>query len=327
MMVHNRHIAVSNTVPDVRVWAWRGGAVGLMIAVLVIAAVGRPTPPPPAGLQLLRTIPAGPYSPAGAYVGPLATNVDPPGVILREGVPVDYYPGRGYQRNAVTIEQYGLAAFGRFVAFHRPADRVAAVRAADWLLGAQQRDGTWLYHFRFTLEGHLLRPPWISALAQGQALSLLERVYRATGRRRYLLGALRALRPLERAPLRRCYHGDCRHPIYEEYPTHPPANVLNGFMFTLLGLYDLSSVAPRSPAGAMYRAGRRTLLAALPSYDAGGLPRYDQLAPGIADQSYQAVHIYLLRALNSIAPSPELRFYAARWLHNIAAAPPDPTEG
>lgn len=31
---------------------------------------------------------------------------------------------------------------------------------------------------------------------------------------------------------------------YEEYPTQPASFVLNGFIFSLLGLYDLMTTAP-----------------------------------------------------------------------------------
>ena len=37
--------------------------------------------------------------------------------------------------------------------------------------------------------------------------------------------------------------GDAAQPFYEEYPTLPPNLTLNGFMFALLGLYDLSTIS------------------------------------------------------------------------------------
>ena len=95
--------------------------------------------------------------------------------------------------------------------------------------------------------------------------------------------------------------GNCRLPFLEEYPTPHPLYVLNGFMFTLLGLYDLASVAPRSEAHSLYLAGRRTLTAALPSYDRAGVALYDLASTHIAPQSYQAVQLYLLRALSSLS--------------------------
>ena len=110
-------------------------------------------------------------------------------------------------------------------------------------------------------------------------MSLLSRAYRLTRKQQYRSSALRALPALRvavtKGGLKRCFFGNCARPFFEEYPTSPPSYVLNGFMFTLIGLYDLASIAPRSPALSMYQAGRRTLTAALPQYDVGGFSTYD----------------------------------------------------
>src|SRR5215210_4112652 len=146
-------------------------------------------------------------------------------------------------------------------------------------------------------------------MAQGQAISVLERAYRITDDVRYRRAALRALPALEQdvksGGLRRCFFGDCTKPFFEEYPSTPPSYVLNGFMFTLFGLYDLASIAPKSKALAMYEAGRRTLTTALPRYDVDGLASYDlthltvpKREPAIATQLYQGTHVYLLRVLD-----------------------------
>jgi heparosan-N-sulfate-glucuronate 5-epimerase len=161
-------------------------------------------------------------------------------------------------------------------------------------------------------------------MAQGQAMSLLERAYRLTGRSIYLRAAERGLRPLEaragRSLLVRCFSG-CGHPFFEEYPTRPRSDVLNGFMFTLIGLYDLGSVAPHSRALGLYRAGRTTLDLALAEYDEHGVARYCLSSHRVAQQKYQAIHVYLLRALNSLQPDPLFVSYADRWLRNLGRAP------
>lgn len=253
--------------------------------------------------RMLAGLPAS-YSPAGRYVGPLASNIRPPKIILAaDGIPLVKYDV-GYRRNPVTTAQYGLWAYGT----HHPG---VARRAADWLVAHQQPDGRWLYRFDFTLDGQRLKAPWASAMAQGQAMSLLERMYRQTGERRYLTAAVRALRPL--SALTTCFRGNCRLPFYEEYPTAKPSDVLNGFMFTLIGLYDLGSVAPGTSAHAMFVDGLRTLHVALPLYDRDGRASYDLASPRIASAGYQAIHVYLLRTLDSSSPDPVLSRYAARW--------------
>lgn len=249
------------------------------------------------------------YTRAGAYPWPVRSSVGAPNVkIGADRVPVVLYPGRGWQPNPVTVAQWGLWNL-------RGGTQTDAVRAADWLLAQQRSDGRWLYGFRFWTAGATMKPPWGSALAQAQAISLLTRVYRITGDRRYLAGARRALDPIltpvADGGMLRSFHGDRRFPWYEEYPAERPTYVLNGFMFTLVGLYDLAPYDRRA-AGA-YEAGRRTLLHALPAYTIAGRSIYD-LVPGRRDYipaSYLAVEISLLRTLASIAPTPELERAAA----------------
>jgi hypothetical protein len=157
-------------------------------------------------------------------------------------------------------------------------------------------------------------------------MSLLERAYRLTHRRLYLAAAVRSLRPFERSVpaggLRRCFRGDCQLPFFEEAPTpERPSYILNGFMFSLVGLYDLASVAPHSAAGRLYRAGRRTLDVALPSYDRDGLATYDLLQGYIADAKYQGIQLFLMHALDTVRRDSRIEFYAERWRRHLKDAP------
>ncbi|MGZ6639556.1 MAG: hypothetical protein ACXVII_42850, partial [Solirubrobacteraceae bacterium] len=61
---------------------------------------------------MLASLPNVRYDAAGPYIGPDATNLDPPKVKLgAAGVPIVLYPKVGYQQNPVTVAQYGLAAY------------------------------------------------------------------------------------------------------------------------------------------------------------------------------------------------------------------------
>jgi hypothetical protein len=268
----------------------------------------------------------GRYDPAGYYVGPLLSPLASPNRRLaRNGLPVVDYPGVGYRVNPYIIEEYGLWAYGESLRGVR-SDRRIVVRAADWLV-AHQHSGRWWYSFPFARDGWTMKPPWYSSLAQAGGMSLLERAYRLTGRRVYFEAALHALvafgRPVGDGGVRSCFQGDCELGFYEEYPYRPAVHVVNGFMFTLIGLYDLASIAPRSAAMTDYLAGRRTLARALPLYDVGGRPSYDLSQDVLAgakanlNADYYPVVVFLLRALNSLTPNPEFRAYAARWLRAI----------
>jgi heparosan-N-sulfate-glucuronate 5-epimerase len=237
---------------------------------------------------------------------------------LRDGVPEVRY-GSIWYRNPTTIAQYGLQSHAYYETSPRRSMRRAMLRAAGWLVRHQGRDGAWRYRFAFSVSGmyETLPAGWISAMAQGQAISLLTRSWRLTHRARYLEAARRALAPLRRpvskgGVFRRLDGGWW----YEEYPTKQPSYTLNGFMFTLLGLYDL---APWSKtAKRLYVEGRRTLIHALPLYDRASGPSVYHLGyrygyPVHISAKYNAIHVVELQALNWIGPSRTLRHYRDRW--------------
>src|SRR5208283_6097257 len=172
-----------------------------------------------------------------------------------------------------------------------------------------------------------LQKHWLSGMAQGMAMSVMMRAYWMTGDRTYLDGARKAMSPLMVAvrdggvlqyfsPTGRT-SPDLKY--YEEYPTRPaPSFTLNGFMFTLVGLYDVSQ-APDEQASALFKSGMLTLRAALPFYDLGDGSAYDLAhltRPPRAvhrDAGYHLVHITLLNALGSAVQDPDLLWYRDNW--------------
>ncbi|MCL6576101.1 D-glucuronyl C5-epimerase family protein [Kyrpidia sp.] len=226
-------------------------------------------------------------------------------------------------RNPVTIAQYGLQEYSYYLVERTDESLRNAIRSANWLVENQDmQTGKWYYGFDFAVAGMdvTLKAPWSSAMAQGQAMSLLTRVYRVTKDRRYLDAALRAMHPLHESVsdggLTADFFG---HPFYEEYPTSPPSYTLNGFMFTLIGLYDLPAVAPASGASKLFEDGINTLTFALPFYDMGNTSAYHlghlSRPPRKIHSSpdYHLEHITLLRALSSITGDPIITFYRDLW--------------
>jgi heparosan-N-sulfate-glucuronate 5-epimerase len=157
-----------------------------------------------------------------------------------------------------------------------------------------------------------LAAPWHSSLAQGEAASLLVRAATALGRTDLADLAVRAASSLVESDsglIAVTPDG----PVLQEYPSTPPAHVLNGWITSLWGLYDvahapdaLEGTAGRAAAGAAFDAGVVTLAARLHLY---GTPiqwsRYD-LYPhpltNVASPFYHRLHVGHLRRLNALAP-------------------------
>ncbi|XP_056427580.1 D-glucuronyl C5-epimerase isoform X3 [Hyla sarda] len=206
------------------------------------------------------------------------------------------------------------------------AHTAAFFAACDWLVRNQDAKGGWpIMVTRKLGEGFkALEPGWYSAMAQGQAISTLVRAYLLTKEQVYLDSALKATAPFklpsEKHGVKAVFMN--KYDWYEEYPTTPSSFVLNGFIYALLGLYDLKETAGEKQgkeARLLYERGIESLHAMLPLYDTGSGSIYDLrhfmlgTAPNLARWDYHTTHINQLQLLASIDGSPIFRDFVRRW--------------
>ncbi|KAM4603103.1 D-glucuronyl C5-epimerase B isoform 1-T2 [Polymixia lowei] len=219
--------------------------------------------------------------------------------------------GRGFVDNVTISTTAHMAAF---------------FAASDWLLRNQDERGGWpIMVTRKLGEGFRpLEPGWYSAMAQGQAMSTLVRAYLLTKDQAYLNAALKATGPYK---MPSSQHGVKavfmnKYDWYEEYPTTPSSFVLNGFIYSLLGLYDLTETAGEKlgrEAGQLFNRGMESVKAMLPLYDTGSGSIYDLrhfmlgTAPNLARWDYHTTHINQLQLLASIDNAPIFKDVVKRW--------------
>ncbi|KAL1501825.1 hypothetical protein ABEB36_007079 [Hypothenemus hampei] len=201
--------------------------------------------------------------------------------------------------------------------------------SAEWFVKNQDPEsGGWPISVKREIASGFLQlePGWYSAMGQGQAISVLARAYHHSGGDpQFLNVALNALKPFRvssvdggvLATFINKYHW------YEEYPTRPPLFVLNGFIFSLLGLYDLMTIAPvdqAQEAEFLFNEGMTTLKNLLPFFDTGSGTVYDLrhftlgVAPNIARWDYHVTHINQLLLLSTIDDAPLFKTTAERWI-------------
>ncbi|NXF89854.1 GLCE epimerase, partial [Eubucco bourcierii] len=219
--------------------------------------------------------------------------------------------GRGFLDNVTISATAHMAAF---------------FAASNWLVRNQDERGGWpIMVTRKLGEGFKsLDPGWYSAMAQGQAISTLVRAYLLTKDQAFLSSALRATAPYklpsEQRGVKAVFMN--RHDWYEEYPTSPSSFVLNGFMYSLIGLYDLKETAGEKlgkEARVLYERGMESLKAMLPLYDTGSGTIYDLrhfmlgTAPNLARWDYHTTHINQLQLLSTIDESPIFKEFGKRW--------------
>ena len=173
---------------------------------------------------------------------------------------------------------------------------------------------------------------WNSAMLQGHALSLLTRLYLFTKNTEYLESALKAIlvfnKSVEENGVRRYFHD--KFIWYEEYPTKPNGLfVLNGFIYSLIGLYDLYSTLKLIEnenfkiAYDLYQDGITSLKSLLALFDSGSRTFYDlrhisnakYSLPNIARWDYHILHVNLLLYLSTIEENETIfKTTAKRWL-------------
>lgn len=209
------------------------------------------------------------------------------------GVPLSVIAGGERVHFPIAIFQYALGCSDLYLLECKEEHLNALRVCAEWAAENQRADGSWdafgaVGSARYT----------VSSMAQAEGASMLLRALRLLGEPSYE-GAAKAavdfmLKPLSEGG---CSVYEGRELFLEEYPQEPRRSVLNGWVFSLFGLYDMS-LADASYAEAFGRS-LRTLAAHLDEYDAGYWSYYD-LEHRMASPAYHALHIAQLEELSAI---------------------------
>ncbi|KAK4475726.1 hypothetical protein MN116_000989 [Schistosoma mekongi] len=205
------------------------------------------------------------------------------------------------------------------------------VSAADWFIKHQDRLGGWSVNVQRSLNRRKpLEPGWYSAMGQGQAISLLVRAYSYTGNRVYLDACHRALYlfniHVNHGGIRSYFLNQSNIIWFEEYPFDPPIHVLNGFIYSLLGLYDYTKLPMSSSdplisayltkAQNLLDAGLASLSKLLPLFDSGSGSFYD-LNHLYAHYNYESIKLYKSKSFEKDSFQLSSGPNRARWSYHV----------
>ena len=235
------------------------------------------------------------------------------------GVPTVYYPHlKRWEYNPITISQYGLHQLALFERTGDPRGAVLGRTMADWLVENQEdwkhEIGAWVYRYHLPFYGP--SQPWISAMAQGQAISLLLRVGQLGGTIVYEESSRRAVRAFfysvaEGGVEQKFPDGA---PVFEEFPTAEQSLVLNGFLFSLLGLRDYAVYFADARVQELFESCISGLRTNLPRYDTGFWNLYDlHRSHRLASPDYLRIHVQLLNIFASLTGDEYFARMARKW--------------
>jgi hypothetical protein len=182
-----------------------------------------------------------------------------------------YVPGEG-------LQIHPLANFGKLNALwrsRRDTDRMAALLQELLPLPAQRAGGlAWEYYFDFGGGA----PPWVSGLAQGTGLQAVARAAVKAGRGADVLPWLRSGLAIFRTapPEGVAVAGEGGGTHFLQYSFAPGLEVLNGFVQSLVGLYDFARLAADPEAQALFAAGETSARAEVPAFDTGAWSLYSR---------------------------------------------------
>lgn len=243
------------------------------------------------------------------------------------GIPLlDYRGTIGRQYNPIAIAQYGLASFNRWRWSGQRESRDRFLAVADWLVANletnRQGVAVWHHHFDWPYRQTLLAP-WYSGLAQGQGISVLVRATLETGHDRYAAAAHEAFAAfrVETRDGGVMWRDAAGAPWIEEYIVDPPRHILNGFVWSLWGVYDYGRVFPDTGAMSIFHECVDTLAMSLACYDTGRWSLYEvgDGRPMLASPYYHHLHSVQLRILHRITGRWVFSQRADRWARYAAS--------
>ncbi len=180
----------------------------------------------------------------------------------------EYYPGQG-------VEIQWLATFGEANGYFFAKEATALKQVLSEAIAlATQRAGGIAWEYMFQFDGGA--PPWTSGLSQGTALQVLARAWSRTHEPQYLTAAQQALGIFKSGPSAGVRVATPAGAHYLEYTYAPSERILNGFIQSLVGLYEYTKLTGDPLGQQLFEAGDAEARAEVPHYDTGSWSKYDQ---------------------------------------------------
>ncbi len=179
----------------------------------------------------------------------------------------------GHQINPEAAFQYALGLHDQYQLTHQSIHIKKFWQYAHYFLDIQTQDGCWGYQF----DWYGSKAPWYSALAQSRGASVMLRAFLLSDNQAYLEAAKKALSLFtidtkEGGFLHLFQPAQC--PYFEEYPQTPTA-VLNGFMASLMSMWELNYWLKEKWIENLWLQGLHSLKNMLPYYSNGWWSLYD----------------------------------------------------
>lgn len=228
------------------------------------------------------------------YYNDLTGKVNSKTLLDGNGVTVNLIEGNKTVYFPISIFQYALGLWDLFLDEKDDSLKERFLTQCEWIVENQNDDGSWNC---FGPIGY--KELTVSSMGQGEAISALLRAYVLTKEQKWIDAARKAMAfmliPVEEGGTLLVEKGEY---YLEEYPDlkGTKRSVLNGWIFTLFGLYDYLQIIPDEQVECVYQKSIMTLKMHLKDYDLGYWSYYDKTGR-VASPAYHDLHISLLNVL------------------------------
>jgi D-glucuronyl C5-epimerase-like protein len=227
------------------------------------------------------------------------------------------YPGHG-------IQIQWLGTFGKLNGYWSGGKRYDARAGAllsEALPLATERAGGLAWEYLFPFDGQA--PPWVSSLAQGTGLQAMARSATRLQRQAEVFPiALRGLGIFQASPPAGVRVEAAGGAHYLQYSGLPKVFVLNGFIQSLVGLYDFAALTGDATARSLFDAGDMAARAEVPTFDTGAWSLYSR--GSIKRESDLGYHTLLRDFLGQLCKRTATEQYCSAGQHftNYLKVPP-----
>ena len=227
-------------------------------------------------------------------------------------------PGRCY--HPIRIAQFALHRYGVWRETGEKSARADFLAQAAWLRDNQsngESEGSYRFSFPWTKYG--ADSGWSSAMAQGEAISVLLRADSLQPLSGFARAAENAVRPFAKdISMGGVVWRNGADVFFEEIATEHAPHVLNGCIFALWGVWELAQRSGESTLNELIDSCADTLRRWLPRFDTGWWTRYSLLEsadgrPHVATLKYHQFHIAQMLVLSRMFDEEAFEAAAHRW--------------
>lgn len=211
----------------------------------------------------------------------------------------------GQQINPEAAFQYALGLHDQFCFSEKENDLKKFFHYADYFFDRQTPTGLWEYQF----DWYGSKAPWCSALAQARGAAVMLRAWKHSDNEDYLIAAKKALQqfqvPTAQGGFLHTFSRENCH-YFEEYP-ETPTGVINGFMASLMNIWELKYWTGEKWLDDLWTMGIYSLEKMLPHYSTGWWSLYDLDAntpiANVNSPRYHLLEINYLKILSVLSTS------------------------